>query len=97
MPPHTVHTVSITEDEPGHMRTSATSTVWRTTIVVAAVTASMGLIVVAALRGVPAWVDVALLVLMCVASAGVAAWVLLNELPRGARGAARTAKEGRMR
>ena len=67
------------------MGTSASPTVRRTTIVVAAVAASMGLIVLAALRGVSAWMGVALLVLVCVASAAVAARVLLNEFPRGAR------------
>jgi nitrate/nitrite transporter NarK len=67
------------------MSTSASPTVWRTTIVGAAVAASMGLIVVVALGGLPGWAGLALLVLVCVVSAAVAARVLLNDLPRGAR------------
>jgi hypothetical protein len=80
------------------MRTSASPTVWRTTIVGASVAASMGLIVVVALGGVPGWAGLALLVLVCVASAAVAARVLLNEGPRGARDVtARSREEGQTR
>jgi hypothetical protein len=77
-------------------KTSASPTVRRTAVVVAAVAASMGLIVVVAVRGLPAWIDVALLALVCVGSAAVAARVLLNEPSPGADGSDRT-KEGSTR
>jgi ABC-type phosphate transport system auxiliary subunit len=78
-------------------RTSTSPTVVRTVVVVASVAASMGLIVVVAVRGLPAWMDVALLALVCVASAAVAARVLLNELPHGAAASDRMTKEGSTR
>jgi len=78
-------------------RTSGSSTVRRTTVVVAAVAASMGLIVIVAVRGLPAWVDVMLLALVCVASAAVAARVLLNDLPDGADDSPPTIEEGSTR
>jgi len=54
----------------------------------------MGLIVIVAVTGLPAWVDVVALALVCVASAAVATRVLLNDLPDGAVDSRRSTKEG---